>query len=394
MQRLFRIASRPEKLIVGLISGTSMDGVDAALVHVHSHGKNTRIDLQAFATIPYPCELRELLLDAARPGHGTTDLLCRLNAATGEWFAHAASDLVAMAGGKLSKVDLIGSHGQTMHHMPIADSIDGVSSRGTLQIGDASIIAKRTGVITIADFRPADMALGGQGAPLVPYFDFLLLSSKTKTRGVLNIGGIANLTVLKKAGRPQDVIAFDTGPGNMVIDALMQRLFAKDYDDGGRTAAQGHVHQPLLEELLCHPYFLKPAPKSTGREEFGKEYAEQILAQAQRHNLTKQDIIATVSALTAESIHRAVRSLADRYGALDELIVSGGGMYNAFVMEALHSRFAPATIATSDAFGIPGDAKEAICFAVLANETVSGYASNLPSVTGAAAPAVLGKICL
>lgn len=394
MQRLLRIAAKPDKLIVGLISGTSMDGVDAALVGVHGHGRNTQIEVKAFATIPYPVGLRAQLLDAARPGHGTSELLCRVNVASGEWFAHAAKELVAMAGLSLSSIDLVGSHGQTLHHLPVAAPIDGVPSRGTLQIGEPSIIATRTGVITVADFRPADMAMGGQGAPLVPYVDMLLFSSKTKTRGILNIGGIANLTLLRKAGRVQEVIAFDTGPGNMVIDELTRSLVGKEFDEGGRTAAQGRLHESLLEELLRHPYFLKLPPKSTGREEFGKEYSEQILAQARVHGLKREDIIATATMLTVESIYRAARRAAESCGAIDELIVSGGGASNLFLMEALQKHFAPASVVTSDVYGIPGDAKEAICFAVLANETVSGYPGNLPSVTGAAAPVVLGKICL
>lgn len=394
MQRLLRIATKPDKLIIGLISGTSIDGVDAALVRVRDHSRNTRIEVKAFATLPYPADLRAQLLDAARPGHGSSDVLCRLNVAIGEWFAHAAKDLVSMAGIPLSKIDLIGSHGQTLHHLPVADAIDGIPSRGTLQMGEPSVIAKRTGVITVADFRPADMAVGGQGAPLVPYVDHLLFASKSKARGVLNIGGIANLTVLKKDCRAREVVAFDTGPGNMVIDELMRELFGKDYDEGGRTAGQGSVYQPFLEELLRHSYFLKPPPKSTGREEFGKEYCGRVLAQARSHDLNRVDIIATVTALTAHAVCCGARLVVERCGALGELIVSGGGSSNAFLMEALRRCFAPVGVITSDAYGIPSDAKEAICFAVLANETVSGYPSNLPSVTGAMMPAVLGKICM
>jgi anhydro-N-acetylmuramic acid kinase len=397
MQRLLAIAQKPQKRIIGLISGTSADGIDAALVRVRGHAgdqlpPHERLQLEAFATVPYPPELREQLLAASLPGAGTVDLICRLNIAVGECFAQAALKIIALAGAKPEDVDLIGSHGQTIHHLPFAEPLAGIPTSGTLQIGEPSLIAKRTGIITVADFRAADMALGGQGAPLVPFLDFMFFRSAELTRGVLNIGGISNLTVLKKNCALADVVAFDNGPGNMVMDALAQKFFSKTFDAGGELAAQGKVSPELLHELLQHPYFAKPIPKSTGREEFGAVYCTQLIQRAADLQLAPCDLLATATALTAETIARDARLLEKRFGKIDELIVSGGGMHNLTVMNMLRQHFIKVTT-TSD-YGLSGDAKEALLFAVLANETVCGFAGNVPSVTGARAATVLGKICL
>ncbi len=399
MQRLITLANKPEKRIAGLISGTSADGIDAALVRVRGHARDVlppheRLQLEAFATLPYPNELREQLLAASLPGAGSVDLICRLNIAVAECFAQAALQIIKQAGAKPEDVDLIGSHGQTIHHLPFAEPLAGIPASGTLQIGEPSVIAKRTGIITVADFRAADMALGGQGAPLVPFLDYMVFHSNEQTRGVLNIGGIANLTILKKGGTLDEVIAFDTGPGNMVIDAVAQKFFSKTFDDGGMLSAQGKVSEKLLAALLQHPYFARPIPKSTGREEFGAAYCEDLIQRAKLLQLTPHDLLATATALTAETIAREARLLEKRFGKVDELIVSGGGMHNRTLMAMLQERFAPAKVTTTDDYSLPGDAKEAILFAVLANETVGGFAGNVPSVTGARAATVLGKICL
>lgn len=399
MQRLIAAAHKPEKRIVGLISGTSADGIDAALVRVRDHAgdelePHERLQLEAFDTFPYPTALREQLLAASLPGAGTVDLICRLNIAVGECFAQAALKIIALAGAKPEDVDCIGSHGQTIHHLPYAEPLAGLPASGTLQIGEPSLIAKRTDIITIADFRAADMALGGQGAPLVPFLDFMFFRSTALTRGVLNIGGISNLTVLKKNCTLDDVVAFDTGPGNMVMDALAQKFFNKPFDDIGKLASRGKVSPELLNELLQHPYFAKPIPKSTGREEFGADYCEKLIQLATQLQLTPHDLLATATALTAETIARDARLLEKRFGKIDELIVSGGGMHNHTLMHMLQERFVPAKLTTTAVYGLPGDAKEAILFAALANETVRGLAGNVPSVTGAKAATVLGKICL
>jgi len=398
MQRLIKLARKPEKRIIGLISGTSADGIDAALVRFRGHAGdllslNERLQLEAFATFPYPNELREQLLQASLPGAGTVDLICRLNIAIGECFAQAALKIITRAGAQPEEIDFIGSHGQTIHHMPFAEPLAGIQTSGTLQIGEPSLIAKRTGIITIADFRAADMALGGQGAPLAPFLDYMFFHSAKFTRGVLNIGGISNLTLLKKNCALDEVVAFDTGPGNMVIDALAQKFFSQPFDNGGALAARGKVSKAWLEELLRYSYFAKPLPKSTGREEFGTAYCEALIQRATHLQLSPHDMIATTTALTAETIFRAARLLEKRFGQLDELIVSGGGVHNRTLMAMLQERFSPANVTTATNYGLPGDAKEAILFAMLANETVCGYAGNVPSVTGAKAATVLGKIC-
>lgn len=394
MQRLLRIAQRPERIIIGLNSGTSADGIDAALLRFNGSGPGVQFKLLAFEHYSYPAEIRTQLLRASLPGQGTVDQICRLNVAVGECFAQAALALAAAAGIAAAEIDLIGSHGQTIHHLPNAEAITGVTTRGTLQIGEPSVIAQRTGILTIADFRPADMALGGQGAPLVPLLEFLLLRSPEKTRGILNLGGIANLTLLQKEGSLEEVVACDTGPANMVIDGLMQKLFAREFDAGGAVAAAGRVSPELLQQLLQHPYFDRPLPKSTGREEFGQAFVEQVIFGGLQHFLSHEDMVATATALTVETIWRGAQLLQEQAGRIEELVVSGGGAQNPVIMQGLREKFAGASVTTSSALGMPSEAKEAILFALLANETVSGHAGNVPAVTGAAAAAVLGKICL
>ncbi|MEK7729456.1 MAG: anhydro-N-acetylmuramic acid kinase [candidate division KSB1 bacterium] len=394
MQRLLALTQKKEKLVLGLLSGTSADGIDAALVRIIGSRWDSQLRLLAFETYPYPPELRERVLAASLPGQGTVDEICRLNVAVGECFAQAALQIIATAKIQTSEVDLIGSHGQTIHHLPYAEPIAGVPSRGTLQIGEPSVIAKRTGIITIADFRAADMALGGQGAPLVPIMDYLLFCSNTQTRGLLNLGGIANLTLLTKSGVLEEVLAFDTGPANMVVDGLMQKFFGLVYDKNGEAASRGKVHHELLQSLLKHPYFSKPIPKSTGREEFGAAFVAQLLLEAQTYHLAHEDIIATATALTAESVARGAKLLEHNLGAITELIVSGGGAHNLTLMAMLQEKFPGAKISTTEEYGVPSDAKEAMLFALLANETISGNTGNVPSVTGAREATVLGKICL
>ncbi len=394
MLRLLNLTQKKEKLVLGLLSGTSADGIDAALVQITGTGLESKLRLLAFETYPYPHELRERVLAASLPGHGSVDEICRLNVAVGECFAHAALQIIAAAHARKHEVDLIGSHGQTIHHLPNAEPIAGVPSRGTLQIGEPSVIAKRTGIITVADFRAADMALAGQGAPLVPIMDYLLFRSTTQTRGLLNLGGIANLTLLKKNGALAEVLAFDTGPANMVIDGLMQKFFDRAYDENGKTAARGKVSHELLQRLLAHPYFARSLPKSTGREEFGASFIEQLLNDARVLQLNPEDMIATATALTAESIWRGASLLKQSHGRIEELIVSGGGAHNLTLLRMLREKFSGARISTTDEYGVPSDAKEAMLFALLANESISGNAGNVPSVTGAIAATVLGKICL
>ena len=389
---MVQVKKKEEKLAIGLMSGTSMDGIDAALVRIKGYGENTTLELVNFMTYNYPGELREELIAISQPGNGTVDQICQLNFIVGEYFSDAVLEICKKSGVNSSKVDIIGSHGQTIHHLPNQKKIFNKLSRSTLQIGEPAVIANRTGVLTVANFRSADIAENGQGAPLIPYFDYLILQSKSKNRVILNIGGISNFTILKKGCTRDDVIAYDTGPGNMVINSLMKVFFEKDFDESGTVALQGTFSKRLLNDLKTHPFFSKPIPKSTGREEFGNAFVTEILSKADELGLSKNDVIATATELTAWSIADALKFSTIDINNVDELIVSGGGIYNEAIMASLKNKFWNCEVHVTDDFGIPADAKEAMCFAVLANETISGNPSNLPSVTGANRPTILGTI--
>ena len=389
--RLLQILRKRQKLVIGLISGTSADGVDTALVRIRGSSLDTELELIDFRTHPYPRGLREMISElSSLRGEG----ISQLNFLLGELFAEAVIKLLQRIDIEPSMIDLIGSHGQTVCHLPREENLLGYRVKSTLQIGEPSVIAKRTGIVTVADFRPADIALGGEGAPLMPYFDYLVFRSSEKSRGVLNIGGIANLTVLRRGCLVEEILAFDTGPGNMIIDGLMRRLFERDFDKDGEEASKGRVSEKLLGIYMNHPYFHKPPPKSTGREEFGEEFIEDFMKEADRLGLSKEDIIATATELTARSIYQSYCDFVLPEGGLDELIVSGGGVHNRCLMTSLEGHFSGVEVKTSDDFGIPSDAKEAICFAVLANETIHGNPSNVPTATGAYKQTVLGKICI
>jgi anhydro-N-acetylmuramic acid kinase len=392
MSILSALQRKKSKLVVGLMSGTSADGIDAALVRILGSGTSTRIAQLASDTYPYPAGLRKHVLDNSLPGSGSVDVLCELNILIAHFFADAVKKIARKARVKLSDIDLIGSHGQTVHHLPRPKRIFGKLIRSTLQIGDPSTIAKLTGIPTVGDFRAADMAVGGEGAPLVPYFDYLMFRSKTKNRILLNLGGIANFTALPRNCSVTQVLAFDAGPANMVIDALMMKLYAKKFDAGGRIALKGSILPKLLFDVMSIPYFKRRPPKSTGREVFGAMVLPRILRY--RRRLRREDLIATVTELTAFSVFdQYKRFIADQM-SVDEVLVSGGGVHNRAIMGALKDYFRPARVKRLESTGFSSDAKEAICFAVLANETISEHPGNIPSVTGAGRPVVLGKICL
>ncbi len=395
MGKLEQLKRKKKKLVVGLMSGTSVDSVDAVLVEIAGCGINTRLRQRAFISYPYPKGFREHVLNSSHPGTGSVDAISQLNILIAHFFADAATMVARKARISMDRIDLIGSHGQTVHHIPVDRKLFGKQIRSTLQLGDPSTIAALTGVPTVGNFRAADMALGGQGAPLVPYFDFLMFRSATKNRALLNIGGIANITLLKKNCIVKNVVAFDTGPGNMVIDALMKDLYGKGFDDGGTVARKGKILSSVLKQLMTNKYFSQSPPKSTGRELFGKNFFE-IFMNRCRHK-KKEDLIATATELTALSIfdqfNRFLKPLLAS-ARLDELIVSGGGAMNATLMDSLRRYFYPVTMVASTDFGIDSDAKEALCFAVLANETIHELPANVPSVTGASRQTVLGEICL
>jgi anhydro-N-acetylmuramic acid kinase len=356
--------------IAGIMSGTSLDGIDVAIVEMGGRGRPRMLGFQSTA---YPAAVRKRLL-AISNAETHTGEISRLHFELGELYARAANRAIASFG----RVELIGCHGQTVFHE---------GRRDTLQLGEPAVIAERTGVCVVANFRTRDIAAGGEGAPLVPYVDYLLFRHPKRARVALNIGGIANITVIPAGARPRDVVAFDTGPGNMVIDALVleHTCGKRNFDRGGRLAASGRIDRALLDELLSDAYYRRNPPKSTGREQYGAE----LVARLKQSKLPMLDLIATATALTAATIAIGVR----RSGAAAaELIVSGGGAHNPRIMAQLAALLPEAPVATSADYGIGIDAKEAVAFAMLAFETWHGRPGNVPSATGARRAVVLGSV--
>ncbi len=390
MPSIDELKRKRTKLAVGLLSGTSADGVDAVLVRITGSGIRTQVRQLAFVTVPYPIGMKSALLANSLPGSSSVDMVCRLNAAVAVCFADAVRRVARKARVPLSRIDLIGSHGQTIHHLPEPEKFFGMQLRSTLQIGSPSMIAVQTGIPVVGDFRTADVAAGGQGAPLVPYLDYLLFRSPRRNRMLLNLGGIANLTALPKRAALADVRAFDTGPANMVIDGLMQRLYRLPFDPGGRAAARGRIDSGLLRWMMAHPFLQKRPPKSTGREEFGRMYLDAIIRQS--GHLSSEDVVATATEFTALSVYDQYVRFVRRQVRIDELFVSGGGVHNRYLMRRLATHFHPVPVLPMEELGFSSDAKEAVLFAVLANETISGRPSNVPGATGASRPVILGTI--
>jgi anhydro-N-acetylmuramic acid kinase len=381
-------------LVIGLMSGTSADGVDAALVRIEGSARATAVHVEAFHTHPFPAGMRQAILAACDPGTGTVDLLCRLNVVLGEVFAEAALAVAERAGIPIAAVDLIGSHGQTVHHLPQPSPLNGYCVRATLQLGEPAVIAERTGVMTVADFRPRDMAVGGEGAPLAPYVHYLLFGDAQQTRVVHNIGGISNVTVLPAGGALADVVAFDTGPGNMPIDAIVERLTGEreTCDRDGQRARRGRVHQGLVLELLAHPFLARTPPKSTGREAFGAPFVDDLSARARRMGVAGDDLVATVTAFTAATMIDAYRRFILPQHPRLESVLCGGGSHNPALVDHLHRELPQIVWRPSEAFGISPDALEAVIFAVLAHETMCGHPANVPLATGAQRAVLLGKV--
>jgi anhydro-N-acetylmuramic acid kinase len=376
--------------IVGLMSGTSGDGVDAAVVEINPRRSGLAVHMLAFHPLPYPRSLQQRILAASVSG--TVAELCHLNALLGEWFANAALSAIRLAQLHPKDIDLIGSHGQTMQHLPHGVKDAGVRAiRSTLQIAEPAIIAERTGITTVANFRPRDMAAGGQGAPLTPGVHALLFRHPRRARLIVNLGGISNVTYLPPGKGVAGVIAFDTGPANMVLDGLMLRMTdgRVSMDRDGRLAARGRIDGRLLAKLLAHPYLSKGPPKSTGRETFGGKMIEELFATHQKRQLAGEDLLATCSRWTAEAVGTARRWIP---GGIDEVIVGGGGVRNRAVMAHLAEVFSPAPADTFESLGWDSKAFEAVAFAVLAYQTAVEQCGNVPAVTGAAHPALLGCI--
>lgn len=377
--------------VVGLMSGTSTDGIDAAVVRLVPHATRYTIQRVHFRTYPFAAALRRQLLAAADGQSHTAAALSQLNVAFGEALAGAARRILSDAGVAPSRVDLIGSHGHTIFHGP-PGAVTGTPS--TWQIGEPAVIAARTGVTTVADFRPADIAHGGQGAPLVPYVHWLLFRHLRRGRVINNIGGIAHPTFLPARGGVDDIVAFDAGPGNMLIDAVTARITngRLSYDRDGRLARAGRVDATLLRELMRHPFLRRRPPKSTGREAFGAPVVDRLLALGRRRQLRDADLVATATAFTVRALGDAYRRFLLPRGRIDEVYFCGGGSRNPVLMDMLRQELSFARVGVVDELGINGDALEAVAFAVLAVETVRGRPTNVTAVTGARTAAVLGKI--
>jgi anhydro-N-acetylmuramic acid kinase len=381
-----------KRLAAGLISGTSMDGVDAALVEIRGPAEWPRVRVRAFLTMPYKVAEREAIARVASGGPTSASAISQLNFLLGELFADAA--LAVCRRGRISpkRLTVIGSHGQTIYHQGIRLREAGRQIASTLQIAEPAVIAQRTGAPVVSDFRTADMAAGGQGAPLVPIVDYLLLRDVREGRVALNIGGIANLTVIPAAAKPDQVFGFDTGPGNMVMDALVRKFThgRKSFDPGGAIASTGRFLDPILIDSLKFPFFSRKPPKSAGREQFGAEFMERYYLGPRRGET--QDLLRTAVELTARTIAGALEQFVLPRVTVKRLIVSGGGARNNFLMQRLSKLLPEMKVELSDRYGLPVDAKEAIAFALLADRTMHGLPGNLPAVTGARRAVVLGAI--
>lgn len=380
LERLVASRARKQRLVVGLLSGTSADGTDAALCAIEGFDETTRLTMRAFVSTPFTRPLRERIF---RVSEANAAELCDLDVLLGEAFAEAARAVCAAAGVAMTDVDLIGSHGQTAVHHPRSAGRLG----STMQIGEAAVIAERTGCPVISDFRVRDVAAGGEGAPLVPLVDHLLFRMPGRRRALQNIGGIANVTLVGE--KLSELVAFDNGPGNMPLDTVARAASGglESFDRDGARASRGQVDAALLAELHQHPYLARPIPKSTGREDFGKEFVYPLLA---RFDARKDDLLATLTRFSAEAIARSYREMLPALP--DEVFVSGGGALNPTLMAHLTELLAPIPVQSVAVLGVDPEAKEAMSFAVLANQTLFGQPGNVPAVTGAAGPRVLGKL--
>ncbi len=380
------LQGKPERLVAGVMSGTSIDGIDVALVVVRGYGAATEWTLEGKGVYTFPEDVRALLRKNAIPETSSVEEISALHAVLGRLYADAVLRCVEASGLRTEELDLAGIHGQTLFHHPDATMLGEHSVRFTFQIGSGAEAAHRLGVPVIVDFRSSDVAAGGQGAPLVPYVDALLFRSDERNRVLVNIGGIANLTILASGSSIQDVVAYDAGPGNCLVDAMMRRFFGKPFDDGGMTAARGTVVEGLLHRMHEHPFFRQRPPKSTGTDVFGESFLDRILDFPEARKWSPEDLVATATYFTAEIIARAVLE----YDLPEcEVLIGGGGTRNKTLMDHL-ADLLPGMDVSSLSVVIDPDIKEAFCFAVLANEWLFGQPANIPNVTGARRPALLG----
>jgi len=396
MGRLRHISELDDRLVVGLMSGTSADGVDAVLAELRGHGRGMRFRIIGKHLRPYPSELRRAVLRYLETGDAKST--CVLNFAIAREFASAVNELLGGLGIDRREVHLVASHGQTVYHAPRCASVNGIRERCTLQLGSVAVIAEYTGVLTVGDFRVRDVAAGGEGAPIIAYVDYALLSHPRRGRAVQNIGGIANVTVLPPNPRLGDVYAFDTGPGNMMIDEAVRILTRGElqYDVDGGLASRGTVDEQLLEKLMQHPFVRAPPPKTTGREEFGRHFTQRVVEEGLRRGLRPEDIVATLTAFTVKSIvYNYDRYVLPRV-RIEEVVVGGGGVRNRVLMEMLRQELRQRGIrlVTHEELGIDSKFKEALGMAVLGHEALSGVPNNVPGATGAGRRVVMGVFAL
>lgn len=392
MNRWDQLLEKKSHIVIGLMSGTCTDGVDAALVEIEGNGMNTKVRLLSFLTIPYEEELRNLLLRIASGSYGGSYEISKANVLLGHLFAEACVAVCEKGNMPIEKIDFIGSHGHTIFHQPKEELYFGHLIQSTLQIGEAAIVSERMKCPVIADFRVRDMAAGGLGAPLVPYTEYLLYSEIGKNIALQNIGGIGNITYLPADGDRNKILAFDTGPGNMIIDALAA-IYTKNlqtFDEGGKIAANGKVQPELLTWLLQDSYIHSVPPKTTGREHYGEGFVTEILKQIAIRKISLVDCIATTTMFTAKSIELNVTNQLPKIPEC--LIIGGGGSQNRTLLRFIKSCLSQCKVMTNEDLGMDSNAKEAIAFAILANESLYGICNNIPSATGAEHGVVMGKM--
>lgn len=389
---LQHLLEKKRKLVIGLMGGTSADGVDAALVQIDGYGSETKVKQMGYVSIPFEDAVRERILQIAQGDFGGSRELARMNALLGQLYMEACTRLCRVAGIPFEKVDLIGSHGQTVYHQPQKERYLGREVATTYQIGDVSILCEKIGAPVVSDFRVRDMAAGGQGAPLVPYTEYLLYRKKDEDVALQNIGGMGNVTFLPGGGQMSQLIAFDTGPGNVLIDAVVADMTDGKvrYDDGGRMAAEGHVSKELLRWLMDDGYLRQAPPKTTGREKYDLSYQQKLYQKANSLGVMEYDLLATVTRYTAETIAYALRNHLPRLP--QTLVLGGGGSYNQTLVSQIRELLPEVQVVCNEELGWNGDAKEAVAFAILANETIHGQCNNAPAATGALHPVIMGKI--
>jgi len=394
MQKLLDLSKKETRIVAGIMSGTSVDGIDVAIVKIEGNGTDTKIELLAYDEHKYPDGFKDFVIKNSRYQTSNLEDICRLNFLIPQFYSDAINSVCTRSGIGKDKIDLIGCHGQTIHHLPEKHTMYGKEVRSTLQIGSGSALAKLSGIPVISKFRDGDIALDGQGAPLVPYFDYIMYSDKNKNRALLNIGGISNFTILRKNGLPEDVIAFDTGPGNMLLDLLMKKFFGREFDKDGEVAYSGKTNEQLLENVIMNDFYVrKSPPKSTGREYYAQKFIEDYITSVP--NVDAEDIIHTLGVYTAHAVHHNYLKFVSEKIKIEELFVSGGGAKNPFIMEQLGKYFGNSvSVSNTGGLGLDPDAKEAVCFAVLANEVIAGNNTNVPSVSGAIKSTILGEIAL